>query len=55
MPPSAPSSSSSRVVPEHSPAPTPLRAVYGFVFYLLGHFGFALYLVWAVVPDATLK
>jgi phosphatidylinositol glycan class P protein len=37
--------------PEHSPAPTPVRAVYGFVFYLLCSAALATYFVWAFVPD----
>ena len=31
---------------EHSPAPTPLRAVYGFVSYLLASAALAAYLAW---------
>ncbi len=40
---------------EHSPAPTPVRAVYGFVFYLLGYSALAVYLLWAIVPDHLLE
>jgi len=40
--------------PEHSPAPTPSRAVYGFVLYLLSNFCLVLYFVWALVPDSLL-
>ena len=40
--------------PEHSPAPTPSRAVYGFVLYLLSYFFLLLYFVWALVPDTFL-
>lgn len=39
---------------QHSPAPTPSRAVYGFVLYLAAGSGLAAYLAWAVVPDALL-
>lgn len=42
-------------VPEHSPAPTPSRAVYGFVSYLLCCGLFLLYCVWATVPESTLE
>ena len=33
---------------EASPAPTPSRAVYGFVMWLLAHLALLLYLVWAL-------
>lgn len=39
---------------QHSPAPTPSRAVYGFLLYLLSNFMLIFYLVWAVVPDPVL-
>jgi len=39
---------------EHSPSPTPERAVYGFVFYLASFVGFGVYILWAYVPDAWL-
>jgi len=42
------------VPPEHSPAPTPSRAVYGFLLYLLGQVSLLLYLVWVLVPDHLL-
>ncbi|PSN57193.1 Phosphatidylinositol N-acetylglucosaminyltransferase subunit P [Blattella germanica] len=41
-------------MPEHTPAPTPTRAVYGFVQYLGCLTAFVLYFVWAVVPDNIL-
>ncbi|XP_071451568.1 phosphatidylinositol N-acetylglucosaminyltransferase subunit P [Hetaerina americana] len=34
---------------EHSPAPTPSRAVYGFAFHLASRTAFALYLLWGFV------
>ena len=40
---------------EHSPAPTPIRAVYGFVSYLLSSAALAAYLVWLLVPQAYLE
>ena len=40
---------------EASPAPTPSRAVYGFVMWLLAHLALLLYLVWALVPDTYLE
>ena len=39
---------------EHNPSPSPVRAVYGFVIYLLCSLAFATYLAWAVVPDSVL-
>ena len=41
--------------PDHSPCPTPKRAVQGFVVYLLTTAAFALYLVWLVVPEEVLR
>ena len=38
---------------EASPAPTPSRAVYGFVMWLLAHLTLLLYLVWALGRSAT--
>ena len=38
-----------------SPAPTPSRAVYGFVMWLLSHLCLLLYLLWALVPDFYLE
>ena len=40
---------------EHSPAPTPLRAVYGFVSYLLSSAALAAYLAWLLVPEPHLE
>lgn len=39
---------------QSTPAPTPSRANYGFALYLGASCGYALYLVWAVVPDQLL-
>ncbi|XP_045470204.1 phosphatidylinositol N-acetylglucosaminyltransferase subunit P [Harmonia axyridis] len=38
-------------MPEHTPAPTPSRAVYGFAMYFSFRLFFCLYLIWAVVPE----
>lgn len=38
-------------MPEHTPAPTPSRSVYGFVLYLGTQIFFFLYLIWALVPE----
>lgn len=38
-------------MPQHTPAPTPTRAVYGFVMYLSFEIFFIIYLIWAIVPD----
>ncbi|KAH8294692.1 hypothetical protein KR018_001523 [Drosophila ironensis] len=37
-------------MPEHSPAPTPHRAVYGFAFYMLFTVLFIIYVAWALLP-----
>ena len=37
--------------PDHSPSPTPERAVYGFVVYLLATGSFLFYLLWLIVPE----
>lgn len=42
-------------MPEHTPAPTPNRAVYGFVMYLGFKLFFILYLIWIYVPTSWLK
>jgi len=39
-------------MPEHTPAPTPSRAVYGFVMFLTFKIFFITYIIWAVVPEA---
>ena len=40
---------------QHSPAPTPSRAVYGFVLHLLSLGLLVLYLTWALLPPSTLS
>ncbi|XP_030376435.1 phosphatidylinositol N-acetylglucosaminyltransferase subunit P [Scaptodrosophila lebanonensis] len=37
-------------MPEHSPAPTPHRAIYGFAFYMLFTILFIVYVAWAYLP-----
>ncbi|XP_033162834.1 phosphatidylinositol N-acetylglucosaminyltransferase subunit P [Drosophila mauritiana] len=37
-------------MPEHTPAPTPHRAVYGFAFYMLFTVLFLTYVTWALLP-----
>ncbi|KAH8385929.1 phosphatidylinositol N-acetylglucosaminyltransferase subunit P [Drosophila serrata] len=37
-------------MPEHSPAPTPHRAIYGFAFYMLFTVLFITYVAWALLP-----
>ena len=39
---------------EHSPWPTPSRAIYGFVLYVSTYVIFAAYLLWGLLPDAWL-
>uniref|UniRef100_A0A1A9X465 PIG-P domain-containing protein n=1 Tax=Glossina brevipalpis TaxID=37001 RepID=A0A1A9X465_9MUSC len=41
-------------MPEHTPAPTPARAVYGYAFYLLTLTLFVLYVLWAFLPAKAL-
>lgn len=38
-------------MPEHTPAPTPSRGVYGFVMYLSFQSFFIFYLIWALIPE----
>jgi len=42
------------VAPAHSPSPTPSRAVYGFLLFLMSNFFLVMYFVWALVPDDLL-
>jgi len=39
-------------MPEHTPAPTPSRSVYGFVLHLFSSIIFKLYLLWAIIPES---
>ncbi|XP_053671059.1 uncharacterized protein LOC128721340 [Anopheles nili] len=39
-------------MPEHTPAPTPGRAIYGFALFLLFKTLFFMYVVWAFVPTS---
>lgn len=41
-------------MPEHTPAPTPHRAIYGFAMFVFFLALFVWYLIWAIVPDAIL-
>ncbi|GAB1605978.1 phosphatidylinositol N-acetylglucosaminyltransferase subunit P-like [Argonauta hians] len=40
--------------PEHSPFPTPERAIYGFALYIGSFLCIVLYLSWAFIPDQYL-
>lgn len=42
-------------MPEHTPAPTPARSIYGFVMYLSFKTVFVIYLGWALIPDKWLN
>lgn len=42
-------------MPEHTPAPQPARAVYGFALFLLFKTLFVLYVIWAYVPRKFLE
>lgn len=41
--------------PDHSPSPTPERAVYGFVVYLLTTGAFLCYILWLIIPSDILE
>lgn len=38
-------------MPEHTPAPTPARSLYGFFMYLFSKTMLFIYFIWAVTPD----
>ncbi|XP_060516781.1 phosphatidylinositol N-acetylglucosaminyltransferase subunit P [Cylas formicarius] len=38
-------------MPEHTPAPTPSRAVYGFAMFLGFKIFFIIYIIWSVIPE----
>lgn len=38
-------------MPEHTPAPSPARSVYGFFMYLFSRTVLVLYFIWAIVPN----
>ncbi|XP_078481029.1 phosphatidylinositol N-acetylglucosaminyltransferase subunit P-like [Ciona intestinalis] len=42
-------------MPQHSPAPSPERALQGFVLYLASFLVLSLYLSWAILPDHILN
>ncbi|XP_057303631.1 phosphatidylinositol N-acetylglucosaminyltransferase subunit P-like [Hydractinia symbiolongicarpus] len=39
---------------EHTPWPTPSRAIYGFVLYVSTYVIFGMYMLWALLPDSCL-
>lgn len=41
-------------MPEHTPAPTPARSLYGFFMYLFSKTIFTIYIIWAFTPDCYL-
>lgn len=42
------------MMPEHTPAPTPSRSLYGFFMYLFSKIILLVYCIWAIVPDQCL-
>lgn len=42
-------------MPEHTPAPTRARSIYGYVLYLASSTLFVVYVCWAVIPDEILN
>ncbi|XP_050667133.1 phosphatidylinositol N-acetylglucosaminyltransferase subunit P [Leptidea sinapis] len=42
-------------MPEHTPAPTPARSLYGFFMYLFSKTILIVYCLWAIVPDQYLN
>ncbi|XP_061712314.1 phosphatidylinositol N-acetylglucosaminyltransferase subunit P [Cydia pomonella] len=42
-------------MPEHTPAPTPARSLYGFFMYLFSKTVLVIYCIWAFVPDEYLN
>jgi phosphatidylinositol N-acetylglucosaminyltransferase subunit P len=42
-------------MPEHTPAPTPSRAIYGFILFLLFKTLFIIYVFWAFLPEEFLR
>lgn len=38
-------------MPEHTPAPTPARSLYGFFMYLFSNTALGIYCIWAFTPD----
>lgn len=41
-------------MPEHTPAPTPARSLYGFFMYLFSQTMMFTYFIWAITPDSWL-
>lgn len=41
-------------MPEHTPAPTPARSLYGFFLYLFSRTLLIVYCIWAITPDSYL-
>lgn len=41
-------------MPEHTPAPTPARSLYGFFMYLFSKTMLVMYCIWAITPDSYL-